>query len=58
MGSMFAWDHVLASAEQEDIGGDENKDNGNSEEDDNQQKIRPLGMVVRINGRDGLCHFR
>lgn len=58
MRSMFAGNQVLSTAEQEYISGDENKDNGNSEEDDNQQKIRPLGMVVRINGRDGLCHFR
>lgn len=58
MGSMFAGNHVLSTAEQEDISGDENKDDGDSEEDDNQQKIRPLGMVVRINGRGGLCHSR
>ena len=58
MRSMFAGNDVLASPEQEDISRDENKDNRNSEEDDNQQKIRPLGIVVRINSRDGLSHLR
>ena len=55
---MFTGNHVLSSAEQEDIRGDENKDDRNSEEDNNQQKVRPLGTVVRINGRDGLCHSK
>ena len=55
---MFTGNQVLSSAEQEDIGGDENEYDGDTEEDDDQQEIRPLGMVVGVNGRGGLCHSR